>query len=216
MKLWGYFRSSAAFRVRIALALKGLPYDNGFVHLRKNEQRAPDYLAKNPLGLVPSLEDGPALLTQSLAICEYLDETHPAPAFLPNDALGRARVRAIAYLIACDIHPLNNLRALRYLLGPLAVGKDAHDAWYRHWISVGFEALEKLLADGEAGRYCHGDVPGLADICLVPQVFNAKRFFNDSELARYSAIMSIFKNCMAHPAFDAARPEKQPDFDPAP
>jgi maleylpyruvate isomerase len=216
MKLWGYFRSSAAFRVRIALALKGLPYDNGFVHLRKNEQRAPDYLAKNPLGLVPSLEDGPALLTQSLAICEYLDETHPAPAFLPNDALGRARVRAIAYLIACDIHPLNNLRALRYLLGPLAVGKDAHDAWYRHWISVGFDALEKMLADGEAGRYCHGDVPGLADICLVPQVFNAKRFFNDTELARYPAILAIFKNCMAHPAFDASRPEKQPDFDPAP
>jgi len=216
MKLWGYFRSSAAFRVRIALALKGLAYENAFVHLRKSEQRAPDYLARNPLGFVPSFEDGPALLTQSLAICDYLDETHPEPPFLPGDALARARVRAIAYSIACDIHPLNNLRVLRYLLGPLAVGKDAHDAWYRHWIALGFEALEKLLADGQAGRYCHGDAPGLADICLVPQVFNAKRFYGDGELARYPTLMAIFSNCMTHPAFDAARPEKQPDFDPAP
>lgn len=216
MKLWGYFRSSAAFRVRIALALKGLPVEHAFVHLRRNEQRAPDYLAKNPLGLVPTLEDGPVVLTQSLAICEYLDETHPAPPFLPADPMGRARVRSLAYTIACDIHPVNNLRVLRYLLKPLGLDKAAHDAWYRHWIAVGFEALEKLLSDGKAGPYCHGAVPGLADICLVPQVFNAKRFYSDAELAAYPAIMAVFAACMAHPAFQAAAPENQPDFDPAP
>jgi maleylpyruvate isomerase len=216
MKLWGYFRSSAAFRVRIALALKGLPVEHAFVHLRRNEQRAPDYLAKNPLGLVPTFEDGPVVLTQSLAICEYLDEMHPAQPFLPADPVGRARVRSLAYTIACDIHPVNNLRVLRYLLGPLGLDKDAHNAWYRHWIAVGFEALEKLLADGKAGPYCHGSVPGLADICLVPQVFNAKRLASDAELAAYPTIMAVFSACMAHPAFQAATPENQPDFDPAP
>lgn len=216
MKLWGYFRSSAAFRVRIALALKGLPVEHAFVHLRRNEQRAPDYLAKNPLGLVPTLEDGPVVLTQSLAICDYLDEMHPAPPFLPADPVGRARVRSIAYTIACDIHPINNLRVLRYLLKPLGLDKAAHDAWYRHWIAVGFEALEKLLADGKSGPYCHGAVPGLADICLVPQVFNAKRFYSDAELAAYPTLMAVFAACMAHPAFQAAAPENQPDFDPAP
>jgi len=216
MKLWGYFRSSAAFRVRIALALKGLPVEHAFVHLRRNEQRAPDYLAKNPLGLVPTLEDGPVVLTQSLAICDYLDEMHPAPPFLPADPVGRARVRSIAYTIACDIHPINNLRVLRYLLKPLGLDKAAHDAWYRHWIAVGFEALEKLLSDGKTGPYCHGAAPGLADICLVPQVFNAKRFYSDAELAAYPTLMAVFAACMAHPAFQAAAPENQPDFDPAP
>jgi maleylpyruvate isomerase len=221
MKLWGYFRSSAAFRVRIALALKGLPVEHAFVHLRRNEQRAPDYLAKNPLGLVPTLEDGPVVLTQSLAICEYLDETHPTPPFLPADPAGRARVRSLAYTIACDIHPVNNLRVLRYLLGPLGLDKEAHNAWYRHWIAVGFDGLEKLLADRHAepdcnGPYCHGSMPGLADICLVPQVFNAKRLASDAELEAYPTIMAVFAACMAHPAFQAAAPENQPDFDPAP
>jgi maleylpyruvate isomerase len=216
VKLWGYFRSSAAFRVRIALALKGLPAEHAFVHLRRNEQRAPDYLARNPLGFVPTLEDGPVVLTQSLAICEYLDEMHPEPPFLPADPVGRARVRAIAYAIACDIHPVNNLRVLRYLLKPLGLDKAAHDAWYRHWIAVGFEALEKLLSDGKTGPYCHGALPGLADICLVPQVFNAKRLCSDAELEAYPTLMAAFAACMAHPAFQAAAPENQPDFDPAP
>ncbi|MBI1244441.1 MAG: maleylacetoacetate isomerase [Alphaproteobacteria bacterium] len=214
MKVWGYFRSSAAFRVRIALALKGLDPEQAFVHLRKAEQRAPDYLARNPLGLVPTLEDGPATITQSLAICEYLDETHPEPAFLPEGAADRARVRALAYTIACDIHPINNLRILQYLLKTLKVDKAAHDEWYRHWIAVGFEALEKLLADGKTGKFSHGDTPTLADICLVPQVFNAKRFYADSELAAYPRIMAIFANCLAHAAFQKALPERQPDFEP--
>ena len=216
MKVWGYFRSSAAFRVRIALALKGLEPEQAFVHLRKAEQRAPEYLAKNPLGLVPTLEDGSATITQSLAICEYLDETHKAVPLLPADPLGRARVRSIAYAIACDIHPINNLRVLLYLLKVLKIEKAAHDAWYRHWIAVGFEALEKMLADGKAGRFCHGDAPTLADICLVPQVFNAKRFYKDEELAPYPRLMKIFANCLEHPAFRKAFPENQPDFDPAP
>ncbi|MBL8805589.1 MAG: maleylacetoacetate isomerase [Rhodospirillales bacterium] len=214
MKVWGYFRSSAAFRVRIALAIKGLDPEQLYVHLRKGEQRAPDYLARNPLGLVPTLEDGAATITQSLAICEYLDETHPKPAFLPADAAARARVRSLAYTIACDIHPINNLRVLQYLTKTLKVDKAAHDQWYRHWIAVGFEGLEQLLGDGKAGRFCHGDVPTLADICLVPQVFNAKRFYSDEELTVYPRIMAIFANCLAQPAFQKALPEHQPDFEP--
>jgi maleylpyruvate isomerase len=214
MKLWGYFRSSAAFRARIALALKGLPYDQAFIHLRKAEQSAPAYLARNPQGLVPFLEDGPVALAQSLAICEYLDETHPEPPFLPKDAAGRARVRSLAFAIACDIHPLNNLRVLNYLTGTLKVDKAAHDAWYRHWIAVGFDALEKEFASPATGTCCHGDAPTLADICLVPQVFNAKRFYADADLARWPKLTAIFAHCLTHPAFDAARPEKQPDFEP--
>jgi maleylacetoacetate isomerase len=214
MKLWGYFRSSAAFRARIALALKGIPYEQGFVHLRKAEQSSPAYLAKNPQGLVPFLEDGPAGIAQSLAICEYLDETHPEPPFLPKDQAGRARVRGLAYAIACDIHPLNNLRVLKYLTGTLKADKAAHDAWYRHWIKAGFDALEKEFAGPATGTYCHGYKPTLADICLVPQVFNAKRFYSEAELAAWPKLMGIFAHCLAHPAFDAARPEKQPDFEP--
>lgn len=213
MKLWGYFRSSAAFRARIALALKGIPYDQGFVHLRKAEQRSPEFLARNPQGLVPFLEDGSTGIAQSLAICEYLDETHPAPPFLPTDPAGRARVRSLTLAIACDIHPLNNLRVLTYLTKTLKVDKAAHDAWYRHWIAEGFAALEKEFAAPATGRYCHGDAPTLADICLVPQVFNAKRFYSDDELAAYPRLMRIFATCLAHPAFDAARPENQPDFE---
>ncbi|MFM7343939.1 MAG: maleylacetoacetate isomerase [Tagaea sp.] len=214
MKLWGYFRSSAAFRARIALSLKGLPYEQVFVHLRKAEQGAPGYLARNPQGLVPFLEDGPVAMAQSLAICEHLDETHPEPPFLPKDAAGRARVRSLAYAIACDIHPLNNLRVLQYLTGTLKLDKQAHDSWYRHWIAVGFDALEKEFAAPATATYCHGYKPTLADICLVPQVFNAKRFYSDAELAAWPKLMAIFAHCLAHPAFDAARPEKQPDFEP--
>jgi maleylacetoacetate isomerase len=211
MRLHDYFRSSAAFRVRIALNLKGLKPERAFRHLRKGEQRAPDYLRLNPMGLVPALEDGTLVLTQSLAIVEYLDETHPAPPLLPKDPAGRARVRALALAVACDIHPLNNLRVLQYLLNTLEVGQPAHDEWYRHWIHEGFRGLDAMLGDGGAGRFCHGDAPTLADICLVPQVFNAKRFCSDADLAPYARIMRVFGECMKVAAFDAAQPAKQPD-----
>ena len=211
MKLYGYFRSSAAFRARIALNLKGLAYEQEFVHLRKNVQSSPDYLKLNPQGLVPALVDNGQVFTQSLAIIEYLDETHPNPPLLPKDPAGRARVRALAQVIACDIHPIDNLRVLQFLSKPL--GHDAKDVetWFNHWIKKGFDGLEGTLAhDGKAGTYCHGDTPGLADICLVPQVFNAKRY-PSLDLAPYPTIMRIFDACLKLPAFDAALPEKQPD-----
>jgi maleylpyruvate isomerase len=212
MKLHGYFRSSAAFRVRIALNLKGRSYEQAFIHLRKGEQTGPGFLKLNPQGLVPALEDGPNVLTQSLAIMEYLDETHPSPPFLPKMPAERARVRALALVIACEIHPLNNLRVLNYLKNELKVSNDQHDAWYRHWIALGFRSLEGLLAAGGTGKFCHGDAPTLADICLVPQVFNAKRFNTEAELRpAYPTIFRVFDNCMTLPAFDSARPEKQPD-----
>jgi len=214
MKLYGYFRSSAAFRVRIGLALKGLAYDNAFIHLRKGEQARPDYLGLNPQGLVPSLQDGPHMLTQSLAILEYLEETHPQPPFLPAAPPDRARVRAIAQAIACDIHPLNNLRVLLYLDKPLGQPPGAREEWQRHWIAAGFAAIEAMLADRRTGRFCHGDAPGLADICLVPQVFNARRPGVDTPLAPYPRLMRIFEACMALPAFAGADPAKQPDAEP--
>ncbi len=215
MKLHGYFRSSAAFRVRIALNLKGLAYDNAFHHLRKGEQRAPGFLKLNPMGLVPALEDGPHTLTQSLAIIEYLDETHPQPPLLPKDPVERARVRALALSIACDIHPLNNLRVLNYLKGDLKLSDAQHDAWYRHWIIEGFTGLEGMLKTGGTDRFCHGDAPTLADICLVPQVFNAKRLLDDATLAAFPTIMRVFGNCMKLEAFDKAQPSKQPDAEAA-
>lgn len=215
LKLHGFFRSSAAFRVRIALNLKGLDYRQLSYALRKAEQRNPDFLGKNPMGLVPVLEDGPVALSQSLAIIEYLDETHPQPPFLPGTPAARARVRALALVIACEIHPLNNLRVLNYIKSVLKATDAQHDAWYRHWIAEGFDALEAMLNDGKAGRFCHGDAPGLADICLVPQVFNARRQYKDEELARWPTIMRIFGACMELEPFDRARPEKQPDFVPA-
>ena len=209
MKLYDYFRSSAAFRVRIALNLKGLPAERHFVHLRKGEQRAPDYRRLNPQGLVPSLVDDDHVITQSLAIIEYLEETHPYPPLLPRLPADRARVRSLALAIACDIHPLNNLRVLNYLKQTLKVDQAAHDAWYRHWIAEGFAAFETMLGGRETGRFCQGDAPGLADICLVPQVFNAQRL--DCPLGDYKRLMAVFDTCMKHPAFEAARPEKQPD-----
>lgn len=212
MKLHGYFRSSAAFRVRIALNLKGLTYEQAFVHLRKGEQSAPGFLQLNPQGLVPALEDGANVLTQSLAIMEYLDETHPNPPFLPKSPAERARVRALALIVACEIHPLNNLRVLSYLKDELKVSNEQHDAWYRYWIAAGFRSLEGLLASRGTGTFCHGDAPTLADICLVPQVFNAKRFNTEAELRpTYPRVFRAFDNCMELAAFDAARPEKQPD-----
>jgi maleylpyruvate isomerase len=177
MLLYGYFRSSAAYRTRIALNLKGLAYDSSYVHLQKNDQLSPDYAKVNPQQLLPALVDDGTLLTQSLAIIEYLEETHPEPPLLPADPAGRARVRAIALAIACDIHPLNNLRVLRYLVREMGVSDAKKDEWYRHWVETGLAQVEQLLAGHPAtGKFCHGDSPGLADICLVPQIANARRF----------------------------------------
>ena len=212
MRLYDYFRSSAAYRVRIALNLKGTkPDERTFVHLRMGGQRAQDYLALNPQGLVPALAlDEGTVLTQSLAIVEYLDETHPEPPLLPADPIGRARVRAIALSIACDIHPLNNLRVLNYLIGTLGVAREQKDGWYRYWIDVGFEALDKALArDRATGRFCHGDAPTLADICLVPQMANARRF--DIDLSPYPTLMRIESACLSLSAFAEAAPARQPD-----
>jgi maleylacetoacetate isomerase len=212
MRLYDYFRSSAAYRVRIALNLKGVtPDERTFVHLRMGNQRAQDYLALNPQGLVPALalDDG-RVLTQSLAIIEYLDETHRDPPLLPADPVQRARVRAIALAIACEIHPLNNLRVLNYLIGTMGVSREQKDGWYRYWIDVGFEALEKSLArDGATGRFCHGEQPTLADVCLVPQRANARRF--DIDLSPYPTRGRIEAACNALPAFANAAPARQPD-----
>ncbi len=209
MILYGYFRSSAAYRVRIALNLKGLAAEQRFVHLRRGEQHAPDYLELNAQGLVPTLVVGDQRLTQSLAIVEYLEERHPLPPLLPPGAQERAWVRSIALAIACDIHPLNNTRVLAYLADPLLADQAARDAWYRHWIEEGFRALEGQLARHAAGRYCFGDAPGLADIFLVPQVANAARF--KVPLDPYPRIRAINTACLALEAFDRARPENQPD-----
>lgn len=213
MDLYSYFRSSAAYRVRIALGLKGLDYRLTPVHLLRNggEQHAAAYRALNPEGLVPALVDDGHVLTQSLAIIEYLDEAHAGAPLLPADALGRARVRALALLIACDIHPLNNLRVLRWLAHEMQTEKSVRDEWYRHWISVGFDALEAQLQSPQTGLCCHGDAPGLADCCLVPQVYNARRY--EIDMTPYPAIARIAAHCAALPAFQAAHPDVQPDVD---
>jgi maleylacetoacetate isomerase len=213
MKLYGYFRSSAAFRVRIALNLKGLAYDAAFVHLRRNDQTRSDYLSVNPQGLVPALEDDGRVLIQSLAIIEYLDETHPDPPLLPQNAADRARVRALADIVACDIHPINNLRVLRYLIHELGRSEGDIAGWYNHWIAAGFTALEPLLAnDPRTGAFCHGDRPGLADILLVPQIVNAERYQLD--MAPYPTISRIHQSCMQLSAFKDAHPASQPDCEP--
>ena len=210
MKLHGYFRSSAAFRVRIALNLKGLACDSAYVHLPRGEHRQPAYGAINPQALLPTLEDGAQLLTQSLAIIEYLEETRPEPPLLPKDPPGRARVRSLALLVACEIHPLNNLRVLQHLKRSLGQNDEQVNAWYRHWIADGLARLEAQLAGtAGTGRYCHGDAPTMADCCLVPQIFNARRYQND--LAPYPVSMRIFEACMKLEAFDRAQPSKQPD-----
>jgi maleylpyruvate isomerase len=211
MKLYDYFRSSAAYRVRIALNLKGVKPSREFVHLRKNVQRSDDYLALNPQGLVPALAtDGGEVLTQSLAIIEYLDETQPAPAFLPAAPIERARVRGIALEIACDIHPLNNLRVLQYLKNTLGVSEAQKDAWYKYWIDTGLEALEtRLVRDPATGRYCHGDAPTLADICLVPQLANARRM--NIDVTPFPTLTRIEAACNTLPGFADAAPARQPD-----
>ena len=213
MKLYGYFRSSAAFRVRIALNLKRLAYDTAAIHLRRNDQNTPDYRSVNPQGLVPALEDGGQTLTQSMAILEYLDELHPEPPLLPQQPADRARVRALADIVACDIHPINILRVLRYLTRELGHDEAAIAKWYNHWIAAGFEALEPLLAhDARTGAFCHGDAPGLADIALVPQVVNAERYQLD--LGQFPTLVRIYGNCMKLGPFIAAHPSKQPDYEP--
>ena len=209
MKLYTYFRSSAAFRVRIALNLKGIAYEPMFVHLAKGEHRAPAYTKVNPQALLPTLElDDGTRLNQSLAIIEYLDETHPAKPLVPEDALGKARVRSLSYLIASEIHPLNNLRVLQHLKRALGQSEDQVNAWYRHWIADGLAKLEAELASNK-GRFCHGEAPTMADCCLVPQIFNAKRY--QSDLAPYPQTMRVFEACMQLEAFDRAQPSKQPD-----
>jgi maleylacetoacetate isomerase/maleylpyruvate isomerase len=211
VKLYTYFRSSAAFRVRIALNLKGLAYEPRFVHLRKGEHREPGYAAVNRQALLPTLElDDGRRLVQSMAIIEFLDETHPRPPLLPEDPMGRARVRSLSQLVACEIHPLNNLRTLQYLRKQLGQNEDQVGVWYRHWIAEGLAKLEAELAGArETGRYCHGDSPTMADCCLVPQVFNAKRYEFDAK--RYPTTMRVFEECMKLEAFDRAQPSKQPD-----
>jgi len=210
MKLYGYFRSSASFRVRIALNLKNLSYEPAFVHLPRGEHRAPAYGALNPQALVPTLEDAGALLTQSLAIIEYLEELHPQPPLLPRDPLSRARVRSLSMLIACEIHPVNNLRVLQHLKRALGQNEEQINAWYRHWIADGLAKFEAdLLRAPGPGRFCHGDAPGMADCCLVPQVFNAQRYQCDT--SPYPATMRVFAECMKIEAFDRAQPAKQPD-----
>lgn len=211
MKLIGYFRSSAAYRVRIALNLKGIAVEHASRHLRKGEQRAPDYAAINPQKLVPALVlDSGEVLTQSLAILEYLEETHPQPPLLPKDPVGRARVRALALIPTADIHPIQNLRVMAYLREKFGQTEESAFAWSRHWIETGFDAYEASIAnDPRTGAFSHGDQPTMADLCLIPQVFNAARF--KADMKRYPTIQRIYDTCMKLPAFDAAQPAKQPD-----
>ena len=212
MKLYSYFRSSAAFRVRIALNLKGLAFDTAAVHLRRNDQSKPDYRNVNAQGLVPALEDGGQVLIQSMAILEYLDEVYPEPPLMPKLPADRVRVRALADIVACDIHPINNLRVLRYLTRELGHDEAVVAQWYNHWIASGFGALEALLAqDARTGDFCHGGSPSLADIALVPQVINAERYSLD--LAPYPTLVCIYENCMRLQPFIAAHPRNQPDYE---
>ncbi len=210
MKLYNYFRSSASYRVRIALALKGLPYDYVPIHLVKNEQLAEPFTQLSPERLVPLLEDGGEVLTQSMAIIEYLDEIHPEPPLLPGDARARARIRAIAQDIACEIHPLNNLRVLRYLVHEMKLSEDDKNRWYRHWTETGLEAVERQLSRAPAtGRFCHGDTPTLADCVLVPQIHNAQRM--NCRTDHVPTVMRVFETCMALDAFAKTQPSACPD-----
>ena len=209
MKLYTYFRSSAAFRVRIALNLKGLKYEPVSVHLAKGEHRQPQYASVNAQALLPTLElDDGKRLTQSLAIIEWLEEKHPTPPLLPKDSFAKARVRSLSYLVASEIHPLNNLRVLQHLKRALGQSQEQIDTWYRYWIADGLAKLEAELA-AASGKFCHGDSPSMADCCLVPQIFNAKRYASD--LTPYPTTMRVFENCMKLEAFDRAQPSKQPD-----
>ena len=213
MQLYTYFRSSAAYRVRIAMNLKGLPYAPEFIHLAKGKHNDAAYAAVNPAKLVPALIDDGHLLTQSLAIIEYLDETHPAVPMLPQTPLERARVRALSLLIACEIHPVNNLRVLKYLSRTIKVTEDQKNAWYRHWVEDGLAKFEAMLAEGgsnsQTGKFCHGDTPGMADCCLVPQVANGKRF--SCNFDHVPTVMRIWDECNKLDAFQQAASQNQPD-----
>jgi maleylacetoacetate isomerase len=209
MKLYHYFRSSASYRVRIALALKGLDVELLSVHLARNEQLAEAFAAVAPAKLVPLLEDDGQVLAQSMSIIEYLDETHPAPSLLPGDAAARARIRALAQDVACEIHPLDNLRVLRYLVRELKVGEDDKNRWYRHWVETGLEVVEKKLASPATGRFCHGDTPTLADCVLVPQIHNAQRF--ECRLDHVPTVMRVFEECMRLDAFSTTQPSAYPE-----
>ncbi|MEC3860523.1 maleylacetoacetate isomerase [Mesobacterium sp. TK19101] len=209
--LHNYFRSSTSTRLRAALHLKGLDYDYVAYALKEGAHKRPDFLARNPAGLVPVLEteDG-AFLAQSMAIIEWLDETHPEPPLLPADPLGRARVRALAQMIACDIHPLNNLRVLKRIASQFGADAEAQKAWFTHWVTETFDALELCLSESaQTGRFCHGDTPGLADTCLYAQVWNNRRF--DIDTCHWPVISRIFEACESLPAFAAAAPANQPD-----
>jgi len=210
MKLHTYFRSSASYRVRIALAYKGLAPDAAYVNLPKKEHQADAFRAVNAQALVPALEEGGRVLIQSLAIMEYLEETHPEPPLLPKAPLDRAYVRAVAQIIACEIHPLNNLRTLRHVKQSYKLDDDGVNTWYRYWIADGFAMLEGYLArEGRAGRYCHGDMVTIADCCLVPQVFNAQRY--ECDLGPYPTIVRVFDECLKLDAFASTQPSGQPD-----
>jgi maleylacetoacetate isomerase len=212
MKLYSYFRSSASYRVRIALALKGLSYEYAGIHLLKDggHQHSSTYRELHPDGLVPALQDGPIVLTQSLAIIEYLEERHPTPTLLPTGAADRAYVRSIALQVACDIHPVNNLRVLQYLSKQLGIADEQKTEWYRHWVDSGFRSLEKQLkSDRRMGNFVCGDSPTIADICLIPQVWNARRF--EIPLTSYPEIARIADNAMRLEAFIQAEPGNQPD-----
>ena len=212
MKLYSYFRSSAAYRVRIALNLKGLAFEYAPIHLLRDggQQLKPDYRELNPDGMVVCCIDCDDVLTQSVAIIEYLDETHPEPALLPGTPLDRAFIRSVALQIACEIHPVDNLRILKYLKHTLKVGDEAKDTWYRHWLESGFESLEKRLAnDSRVGKLCFGNAPTLADLCLVPQVYNARRF--NLDMSRYPTIERIADHAAQIDAFARAAPGQQPD-----
>ncbi len=212
MQLYSFFNSSTSYRVRIALALKGLDHAYRPIDIRKYEHRAADYLARNPSGGVPMLVDGDMSLGQSLAIIDYLDATHPEPRLIPGDASLRARVLELSSVIACDIHPVNNLRVLRYLHKVLQVTPEQKNAWYQHWIAEGLTAVETLLAQHGHGPYCFGDAPTLADCCLVPQVANALR--TDCDVTPYPKVMAVYKHCGEQPAFQRAQPSAQPDYVP--
>ncbi len=210
MDLYTFFRSSTSYRLRIAMAFKGLDYTPHYVSLPKMEHREAGYLALNPQGLVPALADGGEVYTQSLAIMEYLEEQYPEPAFLPRAVPDRAYVRALSQAIGCDIHPLNNVRVLKYLQGRWEFSDAERDEWYQHWIAQGLTGFEAMLArGGRSGSFCLGDAPGMADICLVPQIFNAQRF--NCDLSPYPATMKIFTACMTLPAFEKTQPKYQAD-----
>jgi maleylacetoacetate isomerase len=206
MKLYGYFRSSTSYRVRIALALKGLACEHAFVHLLRGDQNEPEYLAINPQGRVPALEVDGEILIQSPAILEYLEDAHPSFPLLPGDEIKRARIRAVCAILGCDVHPLNNLSTLKYLKNVLGVDDEARNAWYAHWVTQGLDAVEQLI---EPGPYCFGSTPTMADVYLIPQVFNAQRF--NVPMDAYPKIGAVASACEEHPAFQAAAPDAQPD-----